>query len=85
VERFAVPGGVQVPARPTAAIRPSHVLAMMRSTLAELNAMKVTLGITTPVRRPPQPAGRTPSDVFAVLHDARTMIQNLIASADVRG
>jgi len=61
---FTIPGGVAQPSEPSAEVVPADVVDLFGSVLADVVAIKVTLGVATPTLPAPPSHGRTPSDVF---------------------
>lgn len=85
VPALAIPAGVLVPHEKKGEAKPADVLFVIRTLLAELNALKVVMGVTAPTPIPPQPVGRTPSDVYDVLRGVRDTIVRIrrdLAGAD---
>ena len=74
---FAIPMGVALPAKRSGAIKPAHALEILNSVLSEVSAVKAKVGATKPTELPPAQTGKTPSDTFRVLMQARAMVATL--------
>lgn len=76
---FAVPGGVVLPNNRSGRIKPGHVIDLLNKVLAEIAAIKVKLGVTTPTVLAPAQSGKTPSNVFDAVNTALFMVETLSA------
>lgn len=74
---FAIPNGVVMPNDRSGKIRPGHVLDLLNNALAEISAIKVKVGATTPTELAPPQSGKTPSNVFDAVSTARAMVESL--------
>lgn len=77
-ESHSVAGGVVLPARASGAISPAHVLDLMNVALAEVNAMKVAVGISAPTELATMSAGKTPSDVFQLIQQSQYIVEGIL-------
>lgn len=76
---FAIPGGVIVPNHiPQREIIPQDVIALMNDALAETGAMKYTLGVRENKGLPAYQDNKTPSDVYAQITRAHTVVKTLL-------
>lgn len=76
-DKFKVPGGVILPNKRSGKIRPGHVMDVLNNALAEIGAIKVTVGATIPTEIAPVPSGKTPSNVFDAVSTALAMAEKL--------
>ena len=74
---FAIPNGVVMPNDRSGKVRPGHVLDLLNNALAEISAIKVKVGATTPTELAPPQSGKTPSNVFDAVSTARAMVESL--------
>lgn len=74
---LSVRGGIVTPNRRPGPLTPAHVLDLENNLLAELGAIKATLGITTRTVVPPLIHGKTPSDTFDMLARALALVDAL--------
>jgi len=72
-----IDGGILPPRDPPKKVRPSHVLFLMRTLLAELNAVKAAAGLTEVASMPPEQVGQTPSDVFGVMRSVDSTLARI--------
>ncbi|WP_374763651.1 hypothetical protein [Yunchengibacter salinarum] len=64
--KLSIPAGVVRPARP-GTITPNSVMRLMGDILADLNAAKISAGVSEQTEMPPSQSGKTPSNVVDVL------------------
>lgn len=74
---FAIPNGVVMPNKRSGKIRPAHVMDLLNNALAEISAIKVKVGATTPTELAPPQSGKTPSNVYDAVTTARAMVETL--------
>jgi hypothetical protein len=74
---YAVPGGVVMPNMRKGKIRPEHVMDLLNKLLAEIAAVKVKVGATTPTVLAAAPSGKTPSNVYDAISTALELIETL--------
>ncbi len=76
---FAIPGGVVMPNKRFGKIRPGHVMDLLNNVLAEISAIKVKVGVSTPTKIAEMPSGKTPSNVYDAICTAIAMAKSLSA------
>lgn len=76
-DSLATPGGIVLPNRRPGKIRPKHVIDLLNNALAEIDAIKVTVGVRSPTVLPPPQSGKTPSDVFDAVKTAILIARSL--------
>lgn len=75
---YAIPGGVVMPNPRSGEITASHVMEVMHYVLAEVNAVKLVLGVMEPTEFAlPHHSDVFPSNIYDTLTVARQMIQTL--------
>ncbi len=72
-----IAGGILPPRDPPRKVRPRHVLFLMRTLLAELNALKAAAGLADVASTPPEQVGQTPSDVFGVMRSVGSTLARI--------
>ncbi|MEI6559100.1 MAG: hypothetical protein WCO00_11910 [Rhodospirillaceae bacterium] len=72
-----VRGGIVLPNRRPPPLTPAHALDLENNLLAELGAVKATLGIRTPTVVPPLVHGKTPADTVDLLNRALMLVDAL--------
>lgn len=80
---LAIPKGVILPNRRTGVIKPTDVMDLLGTVLAEISAIKAKAGIIAPTRLAPPQTGKTPSDVHAMVSYARGLVATLRARGPV--
>ena len=65
--RYCIEGGIDIPPMHQGNISPAIVLDLMNNLIADIGALKVSLGIQQAVPLAPEQSGKTPSDVFDIL------------------
>jgi hypothetical protein len=75
--KFKIPGGVVMPNRRTGKISPAAVQDLLNNILAEVAAIKVKVGVKTPVKMAPTQSGKTPSHVYDVADTANVLVASL--------
>lgn len=79
-QRFSVTGGIEPPQQKNSDITPSDVILLLGRGLADVGAVKYATGVTTATVDMPLEGGKTPSDVFHVIEQARDLVAALSAS-----
>ncbi len=77
---FTISKGVILPNKRTANVKPGHVLDLVNGALSEIAAIKAKVGATAPSEIGAIQSGKTPSDVFTVISQARALVASLKAS-----
>lgn len=75
---YTISNGVELPKRKTRNISPKDVQQLLLFCLAELSAMKVTVGATTPMTIREPAGGQTPTSVFNKLGLVNRQIQAMV-------
>lgn len=75
--QFQVPGGINVPPSKADGVTPSDVIDLLAHAIADANAIKAALGIKEPGQAVRFEGGKTPSDVYLSLRQARHIIATL--------
>lgn len=79
-EGFKIPGGISMPQKKGGKIVPADVMGMLNIILAEIGALKLVTGVTTPTRFADQQSGKTPSDVYDSILEAEQLVDSLLVT-----
>ncbi len=72
-----IPGGIVLLNRRSGRIEPAHVMDLLNNILAEISAIKVTVGARSLTEFAPPQAGRTPSHVYDPVSTALVLVETL--------
>lgn len=79
-DAFSIPGGIATPLLKSAGITPADVIELLGRGLAEVGAMKHAAGVGQTTPFVPLEGGRTPSDVYHAIAQARSIVSALSRS-----
>lgn len=69
--------GISITPKPQGIINPAHVLDALNNILADINSIKVKIGLSSPTKLTSVVSGKTPTSVFDILLEAQALANTI--------